>query len=158
MTIADKAATEVIKHAAMHIAASMIHGDYPERDRAYSTARDIQDEFGDFIQLVKHSITMLGSDPDEVWIIPAEILDEAAINEPEPQINVRSLRYHVARHIAGAYVSGNNDQFERAKELERNFAQSGLRLASDVNDMVLDAMRTHPRDRGDGGRADNCPF
>lgn len=154
MTIADKAATEVIKRAAMHIAASMIHGDYPERDRAYSAARDIQDEFGDFIQLVKHSITMLGHDPSRVWTIPVESREE----QSWPKVNGRSLRYHVARHIAGAYVSGSNDQFERAKELERGLAQSGLPLVSNVNEMVLDAMRTHPRDRGDGGRADNCPF
>lgn len=154
MTLADEVAHGVIKRSAMHIAASMIHGDYPERDRAYSAARDIQDEFGDFIQLVKQSITMLGHDPNRVWTIPVESREE----QPEPQINVRSLRYHVARHIAGAYVSGNKNQFERAKELERNFAQSGLPLVADVNEMVLDAMRTHPHNRGDGGRADNCPF
>lgn len=140
MTLTDKVARAIIERSAMHIAASMIHGDYPERDRAYSAARDIQDEFGDFIQLVKRSISMLGGMPEEVWVIPVEICEE----QPESQINVRSLRYHVARHIAGAYVSGNKDQFERAKELERNFAQSGLPLVSEVNEMVLDAMRTHP--------------
>jgi len=48
MTIADEVAHGIIKRSAMHVAASMIHGDYPERDRAYSMAHDVQDEVGGF--------------------------------------------------------------------------------------------------------------
>lgn len=151
MTLADEVAHGIIKRSAMHIAASMIHGDYPERDRAYSTARDVEDEVGGFIKLVKRSITMLGSDPDEVWACPTE-------GRQTPTVRVDSVRRVIADHIAGAYVSGDAWQVTCAKELETALDNAGLNVDTQVDSIVLEQLRRLPQDRGTNGRTHNCPF
>lgn len=151
MTIADEVATGIIKRSAMHIAASMIHGDYPERDRAYSTAHDVNYEVGGFIKLVKRSIEMLGSDPDTVWKLPTE-------ESQPPAVRLDSVRRVIADHIAGAYVSGDAWQVACAKDLESALDGAGLNVDRQVDSIVLDQMRRRPSERGTQGRTHNCPF
>jgi hypothetical protein len=154
-----QAAHAVIKRSAMLIAASMIHGGYEERDRAYSAAHDVQREVGGFVELVKRSIRMLDQDPQRVWREPSE-----SAGGPAPAAGglhakeAESLRYALARHIAGAYVSGGDDQVRRAKELETSLDGLGLNVDNLVDRQVIEAMRDLPSNRGRGGRADNCPF
>lgn len=152
-SLTEQAAHAVIKQYAMHVAASMIHGSYPERDRAWSTAHELQEQVGGFVELVKRSITMLGAVPEDVWTVPVERLVEPM--EPKQASTVRSA---LARHIAGAYISGSDAQVARAKELETDLDKAGLNVDDHVDRIVLMEMRRRPSDRGTHGRADNCPF
>jgi hypothetical protein len=151
MNIAEQAAHEVMKRSAMHIAAAMIHGEYPERDRAYSAAHDVEREVDGFIALVKRSITMLGSDPDEVWTLPAEVSES-------PTFRVDAVRRIIADHLAGAYVSGNSWQVACAKELETALDNAGMNIDRQVDSIVLEQMRRTPSNRGTEGRTHSCPF
>jgi hypothetical protein len=70
----------------------------------------------------------------------------------------QGLMYDLARHIAGAYVSGNDNQVRRARELETNLDQRGFNVDNRVDRLVLGQMRRPPSERGTDGRADTCPF
>ena len=156
----EKAAHEVIKRSAMHIAAAMIHGDYAERERAWDAAQDMESEVGGFIELVKRSITMLGASAWDKWAQPtpdSEVPDAEILTEREAR-RQDEIGYAVARHLSGAYVSGSDHQHDRAAELERDLARIGLDLSISVNRMVLEQMRLKPADRGEHGRPDICPF
>lgn len=76
----------------------------------------------------------------------------------ERPVDIKALQYTLARHIAGAYISGNDQQVARARELETELDGMGLNVDRKVDSLVLEQMRRPPSDRGTHGRADNCPF
>ena len=147
-------ASALLRHSAKHVAMSMIHGDYPERDRAYDMALELEREAPGFIDYVKRCIAEAGKSPEAVWQIPRETPDEAA----RGLIQVNELRSVLSRHIAGAYISGGDHQNARARELETALDQAGLNVDSQVERLVLNEMRLPPSSRGTNGRADDCPF
>lgn len=147
-------AAALLRHSARHIATSMIHGDYTERDRAYDMAQDLEPEAPGFVEYVKRCIAEAGRDPRTVWVFPAERPEEAAARLADGA----ELRFELAKHIAGAYVSGSDDQVQRAKELETALDHKGVNVDNQVDRLVMDQMRLRPSSRGTGGRADGCPF
>lgn len=159
---ADSAA-KMAGFMANHIATSMLHGDYPERDRAYSAAHDVDRTVGGFIDLVKSRIQDLGGDP-WVWTQPvAPVVDEPEApttgwGAPKPAVHMDALLSALTRHIAGAYISGSDDQCRRARELETGLDQAGLNVDNQVDRLVLNEMRLPPSTRGAAGRLDDPPF
>lgn len=144
---------EALVAVAAGIASSMIHGGYEERDRAYSLAHDVERSAPGFTERVKAEIDRLGGD---TWVWGQPVRRQ---HESKAPLNVAALEQAVGRHIAGAYVSGNDHQVSRAKELERELDDIGMVDIEDTVDrLVLGAMRRPPSARGTGGRTDNCPF
>lgn len=69
------------------------------------------------------------------------------------------LRSVLAGHIAGAYVSGSDQQVARARELEIAVDNAGLvDIENRVDRLILMQMRIRPSNRGTEGRPDSCPF
>jgi hypothetical protein len=133
-----------------NIAQAMLSGDHSRQRMAWLLADDL-DAVGCEVEYpIRNALKALGADYDQAWVEPA--------GDQKPAVNIPSLRYHLARHIAGAYVSGGDDQFARAKELGSGLDSVGLNVDSEVDRMVIEAMRSRPSDRGTGGRADTCPF
>jgi hypothetical protein len=138
---------------ALYVARSMIHGNYAERDRAYSLAQDVEPLVPGFTDQVKEAISRCNRDPWMVWNPPKETADDPAV-----KLDIKSLTSELARHIAGAYISGGDDQVARARELETALDGLGLNIDRKVDSIVLEEMRNRPSTRGTGGRADGVPF
>lgn len=147
-------AAALLRHSAKHIATSMIHGDYTERDRAFDMALELESEAPGFIDYVKRCIAEAGKSPEVVWQIPKETAEETA----RRRVQVNELRSALSRHIAGAFISGNDHQHARARELETALDQAGLNVDNQVDRLVLNEMRITPANRGEHGRPDICPF
>jgi hypothetical protein len=67
------------------------------------------------------------------------------------------LRQALAEHIAGAYVSGNDDQVRQARLLERALDGIGLNVDNAVDRLVLEQARSLPSERGHGGLLPHLP-
>lgn len=147
-------ASSLLRHSSKHIATSMIHGDYTERDRAYDMALELELEAPGFIDHVKRCIAEAGKNPEVVWQIPKETPEETA----RRSVQVTELRSVLSRHIAGAYISGSDHQHARARELETALDQAGLNVDDQVDRLVLNEIRIKPSNRGEHGRPDSCPF
>lgn len=143
----------VIDEVAHSVARSMIWGGWTEKQRNWELAHDINRTLPGFIEQVKEALRAHGQDVTKVWVAPPGGDEEQARTRQEA-----SLRYALARHIAGAYVSGSDDQVARAKELETDLDRCGLNVDKKVDSLVLEAARTRPSQRGVGGRADDVPF
>lgn len=152
--IPPETASALLRHSAKHIAMSMIHGDYTERDRAYDMALELEREAPGFIDHVKRHIAEARKNPEIVWVFPRETPEEAASH----LLNGGVLTAELARHIAGAYVSGGDDQVARARELETALDALGINVDKRVDSLVLEQMRIPPSHRGTNGRADDVPF
>jgi hypothetical protein len=96
----------------------------------------------------------LREERDQARRAAAEFQQRLAAAEQRQQ----GLMYDLARHITGAYVSGNDNQVRRARELETSLDQRGFNVDNRVDRLVLDQMRRPPSDRGTDGRPDTCPF
>jgi len=73
-------------------------------------------------------------------------------------LDLKKLTSVLAHHIAGAYISGDDQQVERARELETELDEAGLNVDTIVDRVVLQQMRFTPSLRGTRGRAYDCPF
>jgi hypothetical protein len=96
----------------------------------------------------------LREERDQARRAAVEFQQRLAVTEQRQQ----GLMYDLARHIAGAYVSGNDNQVRRARELETSLDQRGFNVDLRVDRLVLGQMRRPPSDRGTDGRPDTCPF
>lgn len=133
-----------------HVAQAMLGGDLPRRQAAWALASELDAVDCEIEYPIRNSLKAFGADYDQVWVEPAPGL--------EPPVNLSSLRYALARHIAGAYTSGSDQQHARAQELATGLDSVGLNVDHDVDRLILAEMRRRPSDRGTDGRADNCPF
>lgn len=143
----------VIDEVAHSIARSMIWGNRDEKQRAWELAYDLNRTLPGFVEQAKDALRVHGHDAMKVWVEPTVDDEDRALARQQT-----SLRYALARHIAGAYISGSDDQVARAKELETDLDRCGLNVDKKVDSLVLEAARTRPSQRGVGGRADDCPF
>ena len=142
-----------VEESASGVARSMIWGNWHEKQRAWELGHDLDGVLPGFVEQVKAFLHRYGHDVKKVWVQPSDGDQEKAEERQKS-----SLRYALARHIAGAYISGDDDQVARAKELETDLDRCGLNVDKKVDSLVLEAARTRPSQRGVGGRADTCPF
>jgi hypothetical protein len=132
-----------------HLAEAMLDGPLATRTWAWSIAEELRRGGVDVADEARSRIVALGGSP-AAWAPPKA---ETATSR------VDALRSDLARHIAGAYVSGSDEQAARARELELAADNAGLTdIETRVDRLVLEAMRTVPSLRGAGGRIETHPF
>ena len=141
------AAHAVIKRSAMHVAASMIHGCYAERERAWDTAVEIEDEVTGFTELAKRSITMLGHDPAQVWVQPVEGRQAEQVDQVPYKAAFLSCRKALVDFIAFGLAAGSDERWDAANRLMSVLNAIGL----DV-DGPVDYVLSHHTDVGSRGR------
>ncbi len=135
------------------IARAMVSGDQFGQSMAWALAAALDGEGCEVEYPIRHGLKELGADYEQVWVEPP------GWGSPKsPTVRMDTVRSEVAMHIAGAYVSGDDDQVRRARELETALDGAGLNVDSQVNRLVLEAMRRPPSSRGSARRADDCPF
>lgn len=132
-----------------HVAEAMLDGSYETRKWAWSIATELSRGGVDIAAEAWERIAGLGGHPSKVWVVPAQVGGED---------QEKALRAELARHIAGAYVSGSDEQVHRARELETALDGLGVNVDNQVDSLVLEQMRIPPSRRGTAGRADDCPF
>lgn len=140
---------------AEHIAQSMLSGEHARQTATWVLAADLEDAGLDLDWLIRKNIKAAGANFDQVWVRPPQ-QDPWATETAARTLD--HLQAELARHIAGAYVSGSDDQVARARELETSLDALGINVDNRVDRLVLEQMRIPPSRRGTHGRADDCPF
>lgn len=140
---------------AEHIAQAMLSGEHSRQSATWTLAADLEDAGLELGWLIRKNIEATGANYDVVWVKPP-LTDPWAT--PQAARTLDHLQAELARHIAGAYVSGSDDQVARARELETQLDALGINVDNRVDSLVLEQMRIPPSRRGTGGRADNVPF
>jgi predicted ATPase len=136
---------------AEHIAQAMLSGEHSRQSATWTLAADLEDAGLELGWLIRKNIEATGANYDVVWVKPP-------LTDPWAARTLDHLQAELARHIAGAYVSGSDDQVARARELETQLDALGINVDNRVDSLVLEQMRIPPSRRGTGGRADNVPF
>lgn len=143
------------RRVAEDIVQAMLSGEHSRQSAAWALAADLEDAGLDLDWLIRKNIKAAGANFDEVWVRPPQENLWAAQTAAR---TLDHLQSELARHIAGAYVSGSDDQVARARELETVLDAYGFNVDRRVDSLVLEQMRIPPSRRGTGGRADDCPF
>ena len=138
-----------------HIAQAMLSGNHGQQQAAWVLADDLEHADCEVEYPIRNALKDLGADYDQVWVRPPQ---RDPWSERQAAQTVDHLKAELARHIAGAFVSGTDEQVARAKELETALDALGVNVDKRVDSLVLEQMRIPPSRRGTGGRADDCPF
>lgn len=140
---------------AEHIAQEMRSGEHSRQHATWVLAEDLDDAGLDLDYLIRKCIEAAGANFEQVWVRPPQQDPWGAQTAPR---TMDHLQAELARHIAGAYVSGSDDQVARARELETALDALGINVDRRIDSLVLEQMRIPPSRRGTNGRADDCPF
>jgi hypothetical protein len=140
---------------AEHIAQAMLSGEHARQSAMWVLAADLDDAGLELDYLIRKNIGATGANFDQVWVRPPQQDPWGAATAAR---TVDHLQAELARHIAGAYVSGSGEQVARARELETALDALGVNVDKRVDSLVLEQMRIPPSRRGTDGRADDCPF
>lgn len=140
---------------AEHIAQSMLSGEHSRQHATWVLAEDLDDAGLELDYLIRKCIEAAGANFEQVWVRPPQ-QDPWATQTAARTVD--HLQAELARHIAGAYVSGGDDQVARARELETALDALGINVDKRVDSLVLEQMRIPPSRRGTAGRADDMPF
>lgn len=150
------------------IAHAMLSGEPSRMAMAWHLASALDSNGVEVEYPIRNGLKELGADYEQVWVHPASAdpwdtdpwAAAAAAKEAAARqaIDVDALRSALTRHIAGAYISGSDDQVSRARELETALDQAGLNVDDQVDRLVLNEMRLPPSTRGAAGRLDDAPF
>jgi hypothetical protein len=139
---------------AEHIAQEMRSGQHARQQATWVLAEDLDDAGLELDYLIRRCIEAAGANFEQVWVRPPQ--QDPWATETAAR-TVDHLQAELARHIAGAYVSGGDDQVARARELETALDALGINVDKRVDALVLEQMRIPPSYRGTNGRAD-VPF